>query len=76
MILFIAEHGGKHLKHLNEVLRIIEDQSLFAKQSKCEFGMTKILYLRHVVSKYGIQVHQEKIQAILDWPPPKSLMDL
>lgn len=54
------------LKHLSEVLIIMEEQSLFAKQSKCEFGMTKILYLGHVVSKYGVQVHQEKIQAILD----------
>ena len=49
---------------------------MFAKQSKCEFGMTEILYLEHVVSKYGIQVHQEKIQAILDWPPSKSLAKL
>ena len=56
----------EHLKHLNEVLSIMEEQSLFAKQSKCEFGMTEMLYLGHVVSKYGVQVHQEKIQAILD----------
>ena len=35
--------------------------------------MTKKLYLGHVVSKYGVQVHQGKIQAIFDWPPPKSL---
>ena len=61
---------------MNEVLSIMKEQSLFAKQSKCEFEMTEILYLGHVVSQYGVQVHQEKIQAILDWPPAKSLMDL
>jgi ribonuclease HI len=38
--------------------------------------MTEILYLGHVVSQYGVQVHQEKIQAILDWPPSKSLSEL
>ena len=38
--------------------------------------MIEILYLGHVINQYGVQVHQEKIQAIFDWPPPKSLMDL
>ena len=75
-LLIYSRTWEEHLKHLNEVLSIMEEQSLFAKQSKCEFGMTEILYLGHVVSKYGVQVHQEKIQAILDWPPPKSLTDL
>ncbi|XP_057873764.1 uncharacterized mitochondrial protein AtMg00860-like [Cryptomeria japonica] len=54
----------------------MESQSLFSKRSKCEFGMTKILYLGHIISARGVQVHQEKIQAILDWPPPKTLSEL
>ena len=75
-LLIYSRTWEEHLKHLNEVLSIMEEQSLFAKQSKCEFGMTEILYLGHVVIKYRVQVHQEKIQAFLDWPPPKSLTDL
>jgi len=35
--------------------------------------MTKILYLGHVISAHGVLVHKEKIHAILDWPPPKTL---
>ncbi|XP_059066315.1 uncharacterized mitochondrial protein AtMg00860-like [Cryptomeria japonica] len=62
--------------HLDEVLGIMESQSLYAKRSKCEFGMTEVLYLGHVISAQGVQVHQEKIQAILDWPPPKTLLEL
>jgi hypothetical protein len=65
-----------HLRQLDEVLGIMGEQSLYAKASKCEFGMTKILYLGHVISAQGVQVHQEKIQAILDWPPPKTLTEL
>jgi hypothetical protein len=29
-----------------------------------------------VVSAQGVQVHREKIQAILDWPPPKNITHL
>jgi hypothetical protein len=65
-----------HLRHLDEILSIMGEKSLYAKASKCEFGMTKILYLGHVISVQGVQVHQEKIQAILDWPTPRSLTEL
>ena len=65
-----------HLRHLDEVLRIMESQSLFSKRSKCKFGMTQILYLGHIISAQRVYVHQEKIQTILDLPPPKTLFDL
>ena len=65
-----------HLRHLDEVLRIMESQSLFSKRSKCKFRMTQILYLGHIISVEGVQVHQEKIQPILDWLPPKMLSNL
>jgi hypothetical protein len=65
-----------HLSQLEEVLGIMGEQSLYANVSKCEFGMTKILYLGHVISAQVVQVHQEKIQAILDWPLPKTLTEL
>jgi hypothetical protein len=41
------------VRHLDEILSIMEDQSLYAKESKCKFGMTKILYLGHVVNAQG-----------------------
>lgn len=58
---------------MDEVLGIMEAQSLFAKMSKCEFGLTKILYLGHVICVDGVKVHQEKIQVILYWPPPRNI---
>jgi hypothetical protein len=72
-LLIYSRTWEEHLAHLEEILSIMEEQSLYAKESKCEFGMTKVLYLGHVVSAQGVQVHKEKIQAILDWPPSKNL---
>ena len=55
---------------------ILEEQQLYAKETKCEFGMTKMLYLGHVIEENGVQVHQEKIREIIDWPTPKHLTKL
>jgi hypothetical protein len=64
------------LANLEEILSIMEERSPYAKDSKCEFGMTEILYLGHMVSAQGVQVHRKKIQAILDCPPPKNITHL
>jgi hypothetical protein len=49
---------------------------IFSKEEKCEFGMTKILYLGHMIGVEGVKVHQEKIYMILDFPTPRSLIEL
>ena len=64
------------MQHLEVVLTIIADQYLYVKLSKCEFGMTELLYLGHVIGKDGVKVHMEKIQGILDWPSPKNATGL
>jgi hypothetical protein len=75
-ILIYNKTWDEHLAHLGEVLGIMQAQSLYAKESKCEFGMRELLYLGHIISGQGVQVHQEKIRAILDWPMPKNLTEL
>jgi hypothetical protein len=65
-ILVCNKTWQEHMRHFEEVLSIMEAQSLYAKDSKCEFGMTELLYLGHIISAQRVQVHQEKIRAILD----------
>jgi hypothetical protein len=55
-ILVYSKTWQEHIRHLNEVLSIMESQSLYAKESKCEFGMTKLLCLGHIISAQGVQV--------------------
>ena len=38
-----------HLKHMDQILSIMEEQSLYAHASKCEFGMIEVLYLGHII---------------------------
>jgi hypothetical protein len=66
----------EHLHHVEQILTIMEGQSLYAKESKCEFGMIEVLYLGHIIGVKGVQVHQENIQAIVEWPTPKTLTEL
>jgi len=75
-ILVYNKTWKEHMGHLDEVLSVMEAQSLYAKESKCEFGITELLHLGHIISAQGVQVHQEKIWAIVDWPTPRSVTEL
>jgi hypothetical protein len=66
----------EHLRHVDWILSIMEEQTLYGKESKCEFGMTEVLYLGHIIGEKGVQVHHEKIQAIMEWPTPKTLTEI
>jgi hypothetical protein len=35
-------------------LDIMQEQSLYAKESKCEFGMRELLYFEHIINEQGV----------------------
>jgi hypothetical protein len=47
--------------------------NFFLKQSKCAFGTSEVEYLGHIVGKDGVWVDPKKIEAMKDWPHPKTL---
>jgi hypothetical protein len=75
-LLIYSKTWEEHLRHVDQILSIMEEQSLYAKESKCEFWMTEVLYLGHIIGVKGVQAHQEKITAFRECPTPKTLMEL
>ena len=58
----------EHLHHLETVLQRLKDAKLYAKLSKCEFGLKKVKFLGHIVSSDGIQPDSEKVKLVREWP--------
>ncbi|GJX40716.1 putative mitochondrial protein [Tanacetum coccineum] len=54
----------------------MRDNTLFAKKSKCVFGITRVEYLGHVISAQGVSTNPSKIIAIQSWPVPTTLKQL
>ena len=49
---------------------------MYAKFSKCEFWLTEVRFLRHVVSTSGVSVDLEKVEAMMSWERPKSVFEI
>jgi hypothetical protein len=61
---------------VDRVLHLLSQHQLFLKQSKCAFGTLEVEYLGHLVGKDGVRVDPKRIEAMQDWPHPKTLKSL
>jgi hypothetical protein len=75
-ILIYSKSWEDHLQHVDKVLQLLKEQQLYAKPSKCFFGVKEVEYLGHIVSHEGVKVDPNKIKAMMDWPIPKTLKNL
>ena len=71
-ILIYSKTKEEHAEHLRIVLEILRKEQLYAKWSKCEFWLTQVQFLGHVISKKGITVDPAKIEAVLNRERPKT----
>ena len=72
-ILIYRKFHDEHLVHLRRVLEALRRESLYANMDKCVFCMDHVVFLGFVVSSQGVQVDQEKVKAIQEWPTPKTV---
>ncbi|GJS22741.1 putative reverse transcriptase domain-containing protein [Tanacetum coccineum] len=59
-------------EHLKVILELLKKEKLYAKFSKCEFWISKVQFLSHVIDSRGIHVDPAKIESIKDWASPKT----
>ena len=71
-ILVSSNSYEEHLRHLEDVLGRLAEQNVTLNIAKCEFAAIQMLYIGHVIDRYGIHVDPKKVKAIADWAPPKT----
>ncbi|GJY50616.1 hypothetical protein Tco_0441463 [Tanacetum coccineum] len=56
----------EHAEHLKLILELLKKEELYAKFSKCEFWLSKVQFLGHLIDSEGIHVDPAKIESIKD----------
>uniref|UniRef100_A0A8K9UVC8 Gypsy retrotransposon integrase-like protein 1 n=1 Tax=Oncorhynchus mykiss TaxID=8022 RepID=A0A8K9UVC8_ONCMY len=65
-----------HVQHVRRVLQRLLENCLFVKAEKCTFHASSVTFLGSVISAEGIKMDPAKVQAVIDWPVPKSRVEL
>jgi hypothetical protein len=70
-ILIFSKTIEEHEEHLRLVLEKLRSNQLYAKFSKCEFWLTEVAFLGHVIFAGGVSVDPGKVKDVLNWMPPQ-----
>ena len=65
-----------HDQRLHKVLSRIKDSGLKLNREKCQFCVTQVTFLAHVLSGEGVYADPRKISAIIDVPVLKNKVEL
>jgi hypothetical protein len=75
-ILVYSKTYEEHLSHLEQVFIWLQQDKWHSKLSKCKFAQEAISYLGHVISAQGVSTDPKKIQAVQDWPQPRTVKEV
>lgn len=75
-ILIFSDSEDEHAEHVEAVLAALKTADLWLNGKKCEFGADAVDFVGHRVSSEGIAVQQEKVNAIRDWPRPRTVTEV
>ena len=75
-ILVYSKNKEDHESHLRQVLQRLRNHKLYAKFDKCQFWLSEVGFLGHIVNSKGISVDPEKVEAVLEWPRPTNVTEI
>jgi hypothetical protein len=75
-ILIFSKMEEEQEKHLRLILEKLGSNQLYAKFSKCEFWLTEVTFLGHVISAGGVLVDPGKVRDVLNWMPPTNVSQI
>ncbi len=72
-ILVYSQTLTEHLDHLRRVLERLRQAGLKLKPSKCHFIRQSVEFLGHVITPQGLKPNPRQVQAVQEFPVPKSV---
>ena len=75
-ILVYSRSVEEHIERLEMVFKKLQEQGLKLELKKCKFFQKKVNFLGHEISTTGVATATDKIQAVTDWPVPKTMKDV
>ena len=75
-ILIYSKTCDEHTALLHKVFKILKDNKLYIKETKCALFLQHVKFLGHVISADGVSVESGKTDAIKNWPVPTSVNEV
>ncbi|GJV04038.1 putative reverse transcriptase domain-containing protein [Tanacetum coccineum] len=75
-ILIYSRNKEEHADYLRIILELLKKEKLYAKFSKCDFWISIVQFLGHMIYSQGIHIDPAKIEAVKNWVPPTTPIEV
>ena len=75
-IIVTGRAAEEHLQHLEEVFKCLQKHGIHVRLPKCRFLQDSVEFLGHRIDADGIHTTENKLQAIVQAPAPKTVPEL
>ena len=75
-ILIFSKTLEEYIPIVRKLLQRLKSHRLYAKESKCQFHCQSVEFLGMIVSAKGLEMYQDKIQTIQEWPVPSTVKEV
>ena len=66
----------KHIQEVKKVFKALQKADIRLRPDKCKFHVKTVKFLGSIITTDGIQMDDEKVKAIREWPEPKNLKEV
>jgi hypothetical protein len=75
-ILIFSDTPEQHMHHLQLVLQRLREHKLYAQLPKCDFGLSELKFLGHIIGADGVKPDPDKVKVVQQWPEPTNAAEL
>lgn len=75
-ILVYSKDEACHVEHLRILFKRLQDYGVVVNPTKCVLGVNELVFLGFHISSEGTRPPQDRIQALLDFTPPKTVQGM
>ena len=76
ILIYTEDLGQGHVEAVRWVLDVLRKHGLYANRKKSRFHKDKVCFLGYVVAAQGVKMEDKRIEAVKNWPEPKSVRDI
>ena len=76
IFIYTKDEGQDYVEPVQWVLDLIQKNRFFANLKKYRFYQNKNYILRYIVSAQKVQMEDERIEPMKNWPKPKSIRNI
>ena len=66
----------KHIQEVKKVFKALQEADIRLQLDKCKFHVKTVKFLGSIITTDGIQMDDEKVKAIREWPEQKNLKEV